>query len=110
MTYFYSLYSSEIYSISSRLSYDGHLETLKKKGCRYKAMSDRPEVPIAKWMDCSRVAWVITSYPRPGNCYNTDEGLFHLLLFLTLKFLYHLRFIKSQQSPVSDSQNHCTYS
>lgn len=31
MTYFYSLYSSEIYSISSRLSYDGHLETLKKK-------------------------------------------------------------------------------
>lgn len=30
MTYFYSLYGSEIYSIAIRLSYDGHLETLKK--------------------------------------------------------------------------------
>lgn len=27
MTYFYSLYSSEIYTIAIRLSYDGHLET-----------------------------------------------------------------------------------
>lgn len=72
-------------------------------------MNDRPEVPIAKWMDCSRVAWVITSYLSPGNSYNTDGWCFHWLLFLTLKFLYHLRFIKSHQSPVSDSQNHCTY-
>jgi hypothetical protein len=30
MTYFYSLYSSEIYSIAIRLSYDGHPETLQK--------------------------------------------------------------------------------
>lgn len=81
----------------------------KKKGCRYKAMNDRPEVPIAKWMDCSRVAWVITSYLSPGNSYNTDGWCLHWSLFLTLKFLYHLRFIKSHQSPVSDSQNHCTY-
>ena len=29
MTYFCSLYSSEIYSIAIRLSYDGHLETKK---------------------------------------------------------------------------------
>ena len=29
MTYFHSLYSSEIYSLAIRLSYDGHLETQK---------------------------------------------------------------------------------
>lgn len=29
MTHFYSLYSSEIYSIAIHLSYDGHLETKK---------------------------------------------------------------------------------
>lgn len=30
MTNFYSLYSSEIYSIAIRLSYDRHLESKKK--------------------------------------------------------------------------------
>lgn len=72
-------------------------------------MNDRPEVPVAKGMDCSRVAWVIMSYPGTGNCYNTDGWWFHLLLFLTLKFLYHLRFIPSHQSQGGYSQNHSTY-
>lgn len=72
-------------------------------------MNDRPEVPVAKRVDCSRVAGVIMSYLGTGNCYNTDGWCFHLLLFLTLKLLYHLRFIKSHQSQGSYSQNHSTY-
>lgn len=72
-------------------------------------MNDRPEVPVAKRVDCSKVAWVIMSYLGTGNCCNTDGWRFHLLLFLTLKLLYHLRFIKSHQSQGSCSQNHSTY-
>ena len=108
MTHFYSLYSSEIYSIAIRLSYDGHLET-KKKPCHCRALNNRLEIPVSTWASSSRVMQVITAAAwAPGTVKNTD-GWHFPFVFLTLVFLSHLRFIKSYRSQVSDSQNHCTY-
>lgn len=60
MTNFYSLYSSEIYSIAIRLSYDRHLET-QKNICHCKALSNRLASPVSEWAGSFRVTLVVTT-------------------------------------------------
>lgn len=83
MSYFCSLYSSEIYSVAIRLSYNGHLET-KKNFCHCKALKNRPELPVSKQAGSPGVPWVLTAAAPARGAVKNPDG--QLLAFISCSY------------------------